>query len=45
MVSFMPWSLYPQEKSPQYPLHRRLDGPLNQSGHSGKEENIPAPAN
>jgi len=24
VVSFMPWPLYPQGKSPQYPLNRRL---------------------
>jgi len=27
VVSFMPWSLYPQGKSPWYPLDRRLGGP------------------
>jgi len=27
VVSFMPWPLYPQEKSPWYPLDRRLGGP------------------
>jgi len=31
--------LYPQEKSPQYPLDRRLGGALSHSGHSGKGKN------
>lgn len=31
-VSFM----HAQGKSHQHPLHRRLCGPLNQSGHFGK---------
>jgi hypothetical protein len=29
----------PQEKSPWYPLDRRLDGPQSQSGHGGEEKN------
>jgi hypothetical protein len=32
VVSFTPRSLYPQGKSPRYPLDRRLGGPQNQSG-------------
>jgi hypothetical protein len=39
MVSFLPWSLYPWGKSPQYPLDRGLGGPQSQCGHSGKEKN------
>jgi hypothetical protein len=35
----MPWLLYPQGKSPWYPLDRRLGGPQSQSGHSGEEKN------
>jgi hypothetical protein len=29
MVSFMPWSLCPWEKSPQFPLDKWLGGPQN----------------
>jgi len=39
VVSFTPQLLYPQGKSPQYPLDRRLDGAHIESGHSGEEEN------
>jgi hypothetical protein len=39
MVSFMPQLLYPQGKSPWYPLDRRLGGPQSQSGHGGEEKN------
>jgi hypothetical protein len=35
----MPRPLYPQGKSPWYPLNRRLDGPQSQSGCSGEEKN------
>jgi hypothetical protein len=38
VVSFTPWPLYPQGKSPWYPLNRRLGGPQSRSGHSGGEE-------
>jgi hypothetical protein len=31
--------LYPQGKSPRYPLYRRLGGPKSRSGHDGKEKN------
>jgi len=30
---------YTQEKSPWYPLDRRLDGPKSCSGHGGEEKN------
>jgi hypothetical protein len=39
LVSFTPRSLYPQGKSPWYPLDRRLDGPQSRSGRGGEEEN------
>jgi hypothetical protein len=35
----MSWVLYPQGKSPWYPLDRRLGGPQSQPGHSGEETN------
>jgi len=35
----MPWLLFPEGKSSQYPLNRRLGGPLSWSGCSGKEKN------
>jgi hypothetical protein len=35
----MPWPLYPQGKSPWYPLDRRLSGPQNRSEHGGEEKN------
>jgi hypothetical protein len=41
VVSFMPWILYPQGKSPQSPLNRRLGGLQSQSGCSGKEKKNP----
>jgi hypothetical protein len=31
--------LYPQGKSPWYPLDRRPDEPQSHSGHSGEEKN------
>jgi hypothetical protein len=31
--------LYPQGKSPWYPLDRRLDGPQSRSGRGGEEKN------
>jgi hypothetical protein len=34
-----PVSLYPQGKSPQYPLDRRLSGPQSRSGRGGEEKN------
>jgi hypothetical protein len=39
VVSFMPRPLYPQEKSPWYPLDRRLGGPQSRSEHGGEEKN------
>jgi hypothetical protein len=39
VVSFMSWPLYPQGKSPWYPLDRRLGGLQSWSGHSGEEKN------
>jgi hypothetical protein len=38
VVSFMPRQLYPQGKSPSYPLDRRLNGSQSRSGYSGGEE-------
>jgi hypothetical protein len=38
-VSFTPRPLYPQGKSPWYPLDRRLGGPQNRSGSGGEEKN------
>jgi len=35
----MAQQLYPQGKSPWYPLDRRLGGPQSQSGCSGEEKN------
>jgi hypothetical protein len=45
-VSFTPRPLYPQGKSPSYPLDRRLGGPQNRSGCGGEEKNsqpLPGP--
>jgi hypothetical protein len=39
VVSFTPQLLYPQGKSPWYPLDRRLDGPQSRSGRGGEEKN------
>jgi hypothetical protein len=36
----MPQMLYPQGKSPQYPLDRRLGGPKSQLGHYAEEKNL-----
>jgi hypothetical protein len=33
-----PAALYPQGKSPWYPLSKRLGGPQSQSGHGGEEK-------
>jgi hypothetical protein len=35
--------LYPQGKSPWYPLDRRLDGPQSRSGRGGVEKNSQLP--
>jgi hypothetical protein len=41
VVSFTPRPLYPQGKSPQYPLGRTLGGPQSRSGYAkGKEEEM-----
>jgi hypothetical protein len=40
VVSFSPRPLYPQGKSPWYPLDRRLGGPQSQSGYGGEEKMI-----
>jgi hypothetical protein len=40
VVSFTPRQLYPQGKSPWYPLDRRLGGPLSHSGRGGEEKNL-----
>jgi hypothetical protein len=39
VVSFVPQPLYPQGKSPWYPLDRRLGGPQSRSGRGGDEKN------
>jgi hypothetical protein len=39
VVSFTPRPLYPQGKSPSYPLDRRLGGPQSRSGSGGEEKN------
>jgi hypothetical protein len=38
-----PGPLYPQGKSPWYPLDRRLGGIQNRSGHGGEEKNSQPP--
>jgi hypothetical protein len=35
--------LYPQGKSPPYPLDRRLGGPQSRSGHGGEEKDSQLP--
>jgi len=40
VISFMPRPLYPQGKSPWYPLDWRMGGPQRRSG-LGVEEKIP----
>jgi hypothetical protein len=42
VVSFMPWPLYLQGKSPRYPLDSRLGGAQSQSGHC-EEKSLPLP--
>jgi hypothetical protein len=39
VVRFTPRPLYPQGKSPWYPLHRRLGGKQSRSGRGGEEKN------
>jgi hypothetical protein len=43
VVSFMPWPLHPQGKSPWYPLDRRLCGPQNRSGNGEEKNSQPLP--
>jgi hypothetical protein len=38
VVSFTPWTLYPQGNFPRYPLDRRLGGPQYRSGKRGEEK-------
>jgi hypothetical protein len=38
-VNFTPRPLYPQRKSPWYPLDRTLGGPQSRSGRGGEEKN------
>jgi hypothetical protein len=43
MVSFTPLPLYPQKKSPRYPLDRSLGGPQSRFGrYGGKKDLAPA---
>jgi hypothetical protein len=44
VVSFTPRPLYPQRKSPWYPLDRRLGGPQSRSGRGGEEKNSQHPS-
>jgi hypothetical protein len=37
VISFTPWTLYPQGKSPSYTLNRRLGGSQSRSGRGGEE--------
>jgi hypothetical protein len=39
VVSFIPWPLHPQRKSPYYPLDRSLGGPQSRWGRGGEEKN------
>jgi hypothetical protein len=43
VVSFTPRPLYPQGKSPWYPLDRRLGRPQSRSGRGGEEKNSQPP--
>jgi hypothetical protein len=43
VVSFTTRPLYPQGKSPWYPLDRRLGGPQSRSGRGGEEKNSQHP--
>jgi len=43
MVSFTPRPLYPQGKSPSYPLDKRLVGLQSRSGRGGEERNSQPP--
>jgi hypothetical protein len=39
VVSYTPWTLYSQGKSPWYPLDRRLGGPKSRFGNGGEDKN------
>jgi len=39
VISFTPQPLYPERKSPCYPLDRRLSGLQSRSGRGGEEKN------
>jgi hypothetical protein len=41
VVSFTPWPLYMQRKSPWHPLARRLGGPLSWYGHGDEKNSQP----
>jgi hypothetical protein len=43
VVSFTPQPLYPQGKSPWYPLDRRLGGPQSRSGRGDEAKNSQPP--
>jgi hypothetical protein len=43
VVSFTPRPLYPQRKSPPYPLDRRLGGPQSRSGRGDEKNSQPPP--
>jgi hypothetical protein len=43
LMSFTPRPLYPQGKSPWYPLDKRLGGPQSRSGRGGEEKNSQPP--
>jgi hypothetical protein len=43
VLSFTSQPLYPQGKSPRYPLHRKLGGPQGRSGRGGEEKNSQPP--
>jgi hypothetical protein len=43
LVSFTPQPLYPQGKSPWYPVDKRLGGPQIRSGRGGEEKNSQPP--
>jgi hypothetical protein len=43
VVSFTLRPLYPQRKSPRYPLGRRLGGSQSRSGRGGEEKNSQPP--
>jgi hypothetical protein len=43
LVGFTLRPLYPQRKSPYYPLHRRLGGPRSNTGRGSEEKNYQLP--